>query len=40
MTIITADDEPLALEMLTDLVKRVKPEAEVISFSRTKKIIE
>ena len=40
MTIITADDEPLALEMLTDLVKSVKPEAEVVSFSRPQKIIE
>ena len=40
MTIITADDEPLALEMLTDLVKTVKPEAEVIGFSRPQKIVE
>ena len=40
MTIITADDEPLALDMLTDLVKSVKPEAEVVSFSRPQKIIE
>ena len=40
MTIITADDEPLALEMLTDLVKTVKPDADVISFSRPQKIVE
>ena len=40
MKIITADDEPLALEMLTDLVKAVKPEAEVFSFSRPQKIVE
>lgn len=40
MKIITADDEPLALEMLTDLVKTVKPEAEVYSFSRPQKIVE
>ena len=40
MTIITADDEPLALEMLTDLVKTVKPDADVFSFSRPQKIVE
>lgn len=40
MKIITADDELLALEMLTDLVKTAAPDAEVFSFSKPQKIVE
>ena len=33
MRIVTADDEPLALEMLTEAVKAVAPDAQIVPFS-------
>lgn len=40
MTIFTADDEPLALELLTESVKAAAPEAEVIPFSKPSQLLE
>lgn len=40
MRIITADDEPLALESLTEAVKEAVPEEEIHEFSNPEKLLE
>lgn len=39
MKIITADDEQLALEDLTSIVHEVKPESNIVSFSKSKELL-
>ena len=40
MRIIAADDEALMLEMLTDRIRQVQPEAEIRPFSNARKLLE
>ncbi|WP_405355404.1 response regulator [Ruminococcus sp.] len=40
MKILAADDEALALEMLVDSIKEVKPDAEIFEFSKPSKLLE
>lgn len=40
MTIFTADDEPLALELLTETVRAAAPEARIAAFSKPSLLLE
>lgn len=39
MKIIAADDERLALQLLTDTIQRVLPEAELVSFTKVSEVL-